>query len=77
MSAVAAVVPRFGAGGAEPWAAALAGAPVSLRLVPSDPLVRPEPLDVRRWVGAAGRADRAALSGLAGPSSTWGAARGA
>ncbi|GAA2752531.1 class I SAM-dependent methyltransferase [Amnibacterium kyonggiense] len=67
MSAVAAVVPRFGAGGAEPWAAALAGAPVSLRLVPADPLVRPEPLDVRRWSGPADRADRAALAGLAGP----------
>lgn len=67
MSAVAAVVPRFGAGGGEPWAAALAGAAVSLHLVPADPLVRPEPLDVHRWAAPADRADRAALAGLAGP----------
>ena len=59
--------PRFGAGGAEPWAAALRGAVRSLFLVPTDPAAVVEHLDVRRWTTAADPVDRSALDGLAGP----------
>jgi SAM-dependent methyltransferase len=59
--------PRFGAGGAEPWAAALRGAVRSLFLVPTDPGAAAEHLDLRRWTTAADPVDRSTLDGLAGP----------
>ena len=67
MTAVAPTVARFGSGGAEPWAAALRGAILSLVLVPTDPTVRSEPLDMHRWITAADPVDRSTLVGLRGP----------
>jgi SAM-dependent methyltransferase len=58
---------RFGAGGAEPWAAALRGAATGLVLVSEDPAVGIEHLDVARWTAPADAADRSALDGLTGP----------
>ncbi|MBW4041935.1 MAG: class I SAM-dependent methyltransferase [Acidobacteria bacterium] len=59
--------PRFGSGGAEPWAAALRGAVRSLLLVPTDPSAVSEHLALHRWTTAADPVDRAALTGLTGP----------
>lgn len=58
---------RFGAGGAEPWAAALRSAAPTLELVPEDPSTESESLDVQRWSAVADRADRSTLEGLRGP----------
>lgn len=58
---------RFGAGGAEPWAAALRSAAPTLELVPEDSSAEPEPLDVQRWSAVADLADRSTLDGLRGP----------
>lgn len=67
MSAVAALPARFGAGGAEPWAAAVRDAGAALVLVPQDPTGVVERLDVARWRAAADDVDLAALDGLSGP----------
>lgn len=61
-----AALPVFGAGGAEPWAAALAR-PAHLTLVPDDDEDGGQLLDVPRWIAAADEADRTALVGLTGP----------
>ncbi|WP_375389328.1 class I SAM-dependent methyltransferase [uncultured Amnibacterium sp.] len=66
MSAVVPAV-RFGAGGTDPWAAALRGASAALELVPSEPGGAAEPLDLHRWTATADAADRTTLDGLAGP----------
>ena len=66
MSAVVPAV-RFGAGGAQPWAAALRGDSAWLELVPSDPDAGSERLDLHRWTAGADDADRTALQGLRGP----------
>ncbi|GAA4735721.1 class I SAM-dependent methyltransferase [Amnibacterium soli] len=67
MSLLAPPPSRFGAGGAEPWAAALRGASTALALVSEDPAVPVEHLDVARWTAPADEADRSALDDLAGP----------
>jgi SAM-dependent methyltransferase len=67
VSLLAAPSRRFGAGGAEPWAAALRGASTGLSLVSEDPAAEVEPLDVARWIAPADAADRSALAGLSGP----------
>ena len=66
MSAVLAPA-RFGAGGEEPWAAALQGGPARLELVPMGSPADSEPLDLRRWTAEADAADLVALAGLTGP----------
>lgn len=59
--------PRFGSGGAQPWANALRGGTQSLELVPADPRGVAEHLDVHRWTSRADLVDRSALDGLSGP----------
>ena len=61
------LAPGFGSGGAEPWTAALRGSRTTLRLVPSDPRIAPQALDVHRWTTDADDADRSAIAGLSGP----------
>jgi SAM-dependent methyltransferase len=58
---------RFGAGGADPWAAALLDGSAALELVSEDPRADPVFLDVARWASAADLVDLAALEGLRGP----------
>lgn len=57
----------FGAGGDEPWAAALDGDAEGLALVPEDGRLPAQPLDLARWTATADAVDRRALAGLAGP----------
>lgn len=62
-----AAVPWFGAGGTEPWAAALGGSAAHLSLVPDDDATAAELLDLPRWVAAADEVDLVALDHLTGP----------
>lgn len=58
----------FGAGGQEPWTAALRGAAHTLYLVPQDETPRGRhALAVDRWTAASDAADRSTLEGLEGP----------
>lgn len=60
--------PAFGAGGAEPWAAALHGAGRTLYLVPEHETASDEhALAFDRWTALPDLADRSTLHGLEGP----------